>query len=248
MKKKNKFFIIFLYCIIISCNQLRANWSLYIEGAYAYPSYSDISIPRSTINEFSLTDNLDADGQIAYRTELRYAFNKNHRLELLIAPLSITAKGVLPKNILFKTTQFSKGDIVDGLFRFDSYRIRYRYFFKTRNKYFKSIGFTAKIRDAEITLETDTVKSQKLNTGFVPLLNFIVNYPFKDNLNFEINGDALFSQYGRAEDIFLGLNYQLNNDLKINFGYRVVEGGSDVEEVYSFTWINYILLGIEYKL
>jgi hypothetical protein len=26
-------------------------------------------------------------------------------------------------------------------------------------------------------------------------------------------------------------------------GYRVVEGGADVESVYNFTWINYAALG-----
>jgi len=225
-----------------------AQISVYAEGAYASVSYSDISVPKSKANEFSLTDDLDADSLFAYRAEIRYMISANSRLEFLIAPLSVTAAGVLPKDLVFNGKTFNKGDSVEGLFRFDSYRVRYRYFFKKRNKYLRSIGFTAKIRDAEIELKTPVLLSRKLNTGFVPLLNFIVCLPANDSLELELKGDALFSKFGRAEDVMLSLKYRLDEDLTFNGGYRVVEGGSDVDEVYSFTWINYFLLGIEYRL
>ncbi|MBN2407019.1 MAG: hypothetical protein JXJ19_04930 [Elusimicrobia bacterium] len=230
-----------------SCMDAAAEMSVYIEGAFAFPSYSDISIPRSDENEFSLTDDLEAEGAPAFRTEVRYSFNDIHRIELLAAPLSITADGVLVKDIVFNKKLFLKGEAVEGLFRFDSYRLRYRYFFRNTG-YFRSAGFTAKIRDAEISLESPSKKTRKLNTGFVPLLNFILSFPIREGLSLDVDGDALFSPYGRAEDILVSLKYRVNPELALNCGYRVVEGGSDVEEVYSFTWINYLLAGIEYRL
>lgn len=237
-----------LIILVLAGRIFASGYSFYAEGAYAYPLYSDISIPRSKVNEFSLTDDLSADGKIAYRLELKHEINERHKLELMVAPLSITASGILPKDIEFNGRTFSKGDEAQALFRFDSYRIRYRYFFRNKAAHFKSIGLTGKLRDAEIKLKTSTEESRKLNTGVVPLINFLFIFPLSEKLELSINGDAAFSPYGRAEDIFTGFVYSANRHLSIYSGYRVVEGGSDVAEVYSFTWINYFVIGLEYRL
>ena len=53
---------------------------------------------------------------------------------------------------------------------------------------------------------------------------------------------------GRAEDVFLGLGYQVSPAFGLRAGYRVVEGGADVKSVYNFTWINYAAIGARFNL
>jgi len=43
-------------------------------------------------------------------------------------------------------------------------------------------------------------------------------------------------------------DYRLNDAFTASIGNRILEGGSDVEEVYSFTLINYFVLGINYRI
>lgn len=47
---------------------------------------------------------------------------------------------------------------------------------------------------------------------------------------------------GRAEDVALKLRYRLNDRLSVAGGYRTVEGGANVDEVYNFAWLHYSVL------
>ncbi len=47
---------------------------------------------------------------------------------------------------------------------------------------------------------------------------------------------------GRAEDLALKLRYHLHDRLSVAGGYRTVEGGADVDEVYNFAWLHYAVL------
>ena len=43
------------------------------------------------------------------------------------------------------------------------------------------------------------------------------------------------------------LRYALNSAWSIAAGYRTVEGGADVEEVYNFAWFHYATVSVEYR-
>jgi hypothetical protein len=60
-----------------------------------------------------------------------------------------------------------------------------------------------------------------------------------------LDGDALAGGPGRAEDVTLALRYQLRDDLAVRAGYRFVEGGSDVDEVYNFALVHFVGAGLE---
>ena len=49
---------------------------------------------------------------------------------------------------------------------------------------------------------------------------------------------------GRAEDVLLALTWRLRDDLTLKAGYRMVEGGSDVDSVYTFAWIHFAVVGL----
>ncbi len=81
--------------------------------------------------------------------------------------------------------------------------------------------------------------------GFVPLINFRAEWYFLDDIGLLLDGDALVSPYGRAEDANLALLYRYSPDAVFRIGYRVLEGGSDGGgDVYTFALFNYITAGI----
>jgi hypothetical protein len=106
------------------------------------------------------------------------------------------------------------------------------------------IGFTAKIRDAVVKVEGDGRSSEKTNVGFVPLLNFRIMWQFHKNWGLLLEGDAAAAAQGRAEDILFALQYSLNEKIHFRVGYRIIEGGADVEEVYNFSLIHYLSAGL----
>jgi hypothetical protein len=86
--------------------------------------------------------------------------------------------------------------------------------------------------------------SETTDLGFVPLINFKLEYFTNAPLSILLKGDALVGTQGRAEDVFLGITYRFNPNLEAQLGYRILEGGADVEQVYNFSLIQYFSTGL----
>jgi hypothetical protein len=216
------------------------------ENGYVLGGYNDVQIPKSTGTLFSLKDDFDLKGAYYFRLRVDFKLHPRHTLSALFAPLSVKASGVTPTAILFNGTAFPAGVQANGTYRFNSYRLTYRYELVQNDKWQVGIGFTAKIRDAGITLETDSIFSEKVNVGFVPLFHFRVQWTASPKLAIHLEGDALAAPggQGRAEDIALTLQYRLSPAMILKAGYRFVEGGADVEEVYNFAFISFFGAGL----
>ncbi|MBN2246823.1 MAG: hypothetical protein JW755_13380 [Candidatus Aminicenantes bacterium] len=225
-----------------------AQWFVDIESGYVFNGYNDVQIPGDTGTRFSLTDDLEAESSIFYRLRVGIRFNERHTLSALFAPLSIEASGKLNIPVIFFEEEFSAGVPLDGRYTFNSYRLTYRYTLKNSEKWRIGLGFTAKIRDAAVKLAGEGKTSEKTNVGFVPLLNFLLEYAISDKTSILLEGDALASPggQGRAEDVLLALQYRLNDKLQIRAGYRILEGGANVEEVYNFALLHFITLGLKF--
>jgi len=63
-----------------------------------------------------------------------------------------------------------------------------------------------------------------------------------------LDADALAGGPGRAEDASLKIVYLPAPRWRIAAGYRTVEGGADVEEVYNFAWLHYAVLSLSCAL
>ena len=134
------------------------------------------------------------------------------------------------------------------LSRFDSYRLTYRYSFVRTPSFNIAAGATAKIRDAEISLN-GVETSSKTNTGFVPLLNVHIEWrPGAGPVGLFFDADALAAPQGRAEDVLLAAMWTLHEGLYLYAGYRTLEGGADNEEVYNFAWFHYAVAGVHLRL
>jgi hypothetical protein len=190
---------------------------------------------------------LSQDPTIFYRLRLTYTINNKHTISALYAPLTLhgTERHLFP--ISFNGVTFPPDILLKSTYMFNSYRLTYRYDFIQNHKMQFGLGFTAKIRDAAITMESSDTISRKPNVGFVPIINFNFQWMFTNTLSFLLNGDALGAPQGRAEDILTAIQYDMNKNVDIRLGYRILEGGANVEQVYNFTLINYFLFGVTYR-
>ncbi|MFC1726567.1 hypothetical protein ACFL4T_13170 [candidate division KSB1 bacterium] len=242
MKKFVYMQIIFLLAFT---NSIYSQVSVDFETGMVYTGYNNFRIPGSGGTKLSIADELKTDPSMFWRIRLEYNFSKKHNLSLLIAPLRLKADGTIDKDVVFLDHTFQTGTHLRSIYVFNSYRLTYRYDFHESEKTKIGIGFTAKIRHARITLEDTDVKMEKPDTGFVPILNFLYQYKLSQKMLFQIYGDALAAPQGRAEDVWLGFYYKLTDKFLLKAGYRILEGGADVDEVYTFSLFHYLSAGFK---
>jgi hypothetical protein len=242
---KKKFFLLIALCFLPAVGQ--AGWKTDVETGLAYSGYNVVRIPGAGGTYISLNSDLSVEPVVYYRLKAIYELNDRDEIALLAAPLSLTASGRLPGDVVFAGETFSSGSQVDATFRFDSYRVSYLRTIRNESPWVIKIGFTAKIRDASIKLDNRVISSEKKNTGFVPLIGFSAEYTALNGIGFIVAGDALAAPQGRAEDILLALTYKPDPKLCWRLGYRFVEGGADNKEVFNFALVNYLAAGLTYS-
>jgi len=225
----------------------QARWQIDAETGLAVSGYNNVRIPGNTGTKFSLSRDLDIDPTVFWRARFSHMCGDKHSLSLLIAPLTFNAQGRLEKDLKFAGGEFAANMFVKAKYRFDSYRLTYRYDFYRRDRLRLGIGFTGKIRDAAISVEGGGRKAEKTNTGFVPLINFRAQWMISSRLGVLLDGDALAAPQGRAEDVLLALTASTSKNLQFKIGYRLLEGGADNDEVYTFALVNYLVLGATWR-
>ena len=239
--------LIFLAAVFLPAAAVRAGFFLDLEGGLANNLYNDIRVPGDTGTRFSLTDDFSVDNTLFWRARLGWEGGR-HSISLLAAPLRFTASGDAPEDIVFTDRTFPAGESLSAGYRFDSYRATYRYrLVQTRALDF-GLGLTGKVRDAAIRLSGDGRRAEKTNVGFVPLVNFRLEWRFARPLSLLLEGDALAAPQGRAEDVLLALQYRVRENLSARLGYRILEGGADNDRVYNFSAVGYFGLGLTYRL
>lgn len=174
----------------------------------------------------------------AGRLYFTWNINPRHSLRALLAPLSYTETGSFDGPVDFAGESYLPGAPTEATYRFNSWRLPYRYRIKDGERWRLWIGITAKIRDAKIELRQGQTTSRDDDLGFVPLLYFRADYSFADRWHLVFDVDALAGGPGRAIDLALKLGYDISPRWGLRFGYRTVEGGADVEKVYNFAWFN----------
>lgn len=236
--------ILFFLCLIglLSAGDFD-HFALDIESGIIFVSYSDIQIPKSTGTLISFSDELETDPAFFVRGRFSYYFNRSNMLSVLGAPLTLNASGSVDREVVFEGETFAPNTELSTVYKFNSYRLTYEHFWFIGDRLRLGLGATAKIRDAEISIADSARVSRKTDLGFVPLIKFSVAWQFIPRFALVLDGDALAAPQGRAEDVSLAIQGDVSPDVSLKLGYRVLEGGSDVEEVYSFTWINYLFAG-----
>ncbi|KPK73236.1 hypothetical protein AMJ87_02480 [candidate division WOR_3 bacterium SM23_60] len=238
--------IVFVLFILGAFADALPRFEFDIESGAALSGYNDIRIPNTGGTLISFSEELETDPAWFIRGRLTYYFNKRNSISILIAPLTLHATGSVDREVIFEDESFAPNVLLNGVFRFNSYRLSYQYRWFMRDNMHLGLGVTAKIRDAAISIvdsADSTHRSEKTNIGFVPLIRFSFEWRFVEPLALVLDGDALAAPQGRAEDISIALLSDISDRLSLKSGYRVLEGGADVDEVYSFTWVNYFFIG-----
>lgn len=215
----------------------------------AWQSSNKVQIPNDNEGtRFSLTDIAGSGPWPAARLEGIWNFNEKHAVRILLAPLSYSETGTIVEPINFAGGTFTTDQAVIGEYRFNSWRVGYRYHLSARDRSDFWIGGTLKVRDAEIKLTQNGVSSSDDDLGFVPLLHLAGEYRFNNQWSFAADVDALAGGPGRAIDLGVSVNYQTTDRLRLGVEYRTLEGGADTDDVYNFAWFNSMLLSIQYTL
>jgi hypothetical protein len=236
-------FAVLLAALMGSPSSALGAFAVDLETGGVFPYSNTVRIPGDTGTKISLTDDLDSDPAPYVRGRITYAFNERHSVAFTVAPLRLESEGSVEKDVTFDDATFPAGTRLDAQYRFDSYRLTYRYDFHRSSRLKAGVGLTAFVRDAEIRLEGGGQSASKTDTGFVPLINFNVEWMPDDKFRVVVQGDLLGSSQGRAEDILLALKYRASDSLDLHLGYRIIEGGADNDEVYTFSLLNLLALG-----
>jgi hypothetical protein len=215
-----------------------------VEAGVVFASRNDARIPGDGGTKLSLVDDLSTSPAPAFRVRLGYRIAGRHLITALYAPLKVNATGSVARDVSFAGGTFPAGSPLLAVYRFDSYRLTYRYSIVWRAGLDVAAGFTAKIRDAETSLYGVEAR-RKTNTGFVPLVNVHVAWrPGHGAFGIVLDADALAAPQGRAEDVLVAATWRFREGLELRVGYRMVEGGAENDEVYSFAWFHYVVAGL----
>ncbi len=227
-----------------------ADWrfDMTLELGAAFQQRNDVKIPNDNEGtRFSLED-LAGDGPWATaRINANWDFGGRHGLRLVLAPLSYTETGRFDGPVNFAGKTFRADSPVKASYRFNSWRVGYRYRFYDDNNWQLWAGGTLKVRDAEIKLSQGGSSSRDDDVGVVPLLYLAAEYRFNELWLFEADFDGLAGGPGRAFDISARVTYQPGERWRFGLGYRGLEGGVDNDDVYNFAWFNTAFLSVGYR-
>ena len=242
-----------IYSIAVFClsfllsNTAKPQAFIDLESGAVFTGYNDVRVPGDAGTRFSLKNDLTPDPAFFYRLNAGYTIGSRHTLSLLYAPLQVKSEGSVPEDILFEGAVFPANTALEGTYKFNSYRLTYRYDIVKNPGLEFGLGFTAKIRHAKIALASPRLESEKTNVGFVPIINFRLLWHVDDRFGLLLYGDALAAPQGRAEDVLVAATYSVNDNLRFRAGYRILEGGADNDEVYNFSLFHYASVGITFR-
>ena len=244
--------IIFLSVLFATAVQVDADsdvkpFYLELEGGPVWQSMNDVQIPGDSGTEFSFKDLTGSGPYAAGRFSFGWNIRERHCLRFVAAPLRVTGSGTFDEPVDFAGKAFAAGTSTDGNYKFDTYRLTYRYMFLNKKAWRLRAGGALLLRDAEIELEQNGVKASDSNVGVVPLLSFAADWLFADKWAAMLDFEGLAGGPGRAFDVALKLQYDVTDSWYVGGGYRLLEGGADNDTVYNFAWFNFAFVSVGYR-
>lgn len=223
-------------------------WTVELEAGPVWQSRNDVQIPNdATGTRFSLVDLVGNGPWAVGRLQISWNIKGRHGLQLYLAPLSYTETGHFDRPVRFAGESFAAKNPTAATYQFNSWRLSYRYHVVQGSRWLVWVGFTGKIRDAKIELRQGDTVARDTDTGFVPLFLLEADYQLTDRWHLLAELDALAGGPGRAEDLALKIGYDLSERWRLTGGYRMIEGGADVDEVYNFAWFHSAVISAVYR-
>ncbi len=227
--------------------RLKRKWAVEVEVGPVWTSRNDVAVPGDTGTRFAL-DDVTGSGPFPWgRATLDYQIAPRHSIRALVAPLYINETGTLSQPVSFQGQNFAAGVPTEATYKFNSYRLTYRYRLWHTCKWTVNVGATAKIRDAKIELVQGGQRATETDVGFVPLLHVDAEYRISNCWRMTADLDGAAAPQGRAFDFALKLHRDINERWSVGFGYRLLEGGADNDTVFTFAWLHQALVSATYR-
>ncbi len=220
--------------------------TLEFEGGPWWVSRNDVRIPSATGTDFSMLD-LTGQGPDAYlRISATFRLAARHQLRVVAAPVQTTGTGTFTTPVTFVDQTFAPGVPTEGTYKFNTYRLGYRYTLHDSRNWHVEIGAALLTRDAKIELTQGHQTARDTDLGFVPLVSFACTRRLADRAALVFDIEGLGSKQGRAIDALLKVDFALSRRWTLGAGYRTIEGGADVEAVYNFAWLHFGVVSLRY--
>ncbi len=250
MKINTFYFLLFFSVVLFGTTRTSyGQFALDLESGLVVSSpYNEIRVPGNSGTTFDLAKDLQTKPAFFYRVRASYTFAKRHTVSVLAAPLTVKSTGSLPRNVTYDGQVFPSNQPTEGFFTFNTYRLTYRYGIVNTNRFRLGAGLTGLLRDATVRLKTESQSATFDNVGVVPLLHYNFWWNPTRRLLILSEADGSYSKFGQAFDVFAGLGYQFRPELAIKAGYRVIQGGTNGDEAYTSTWLNFASVGLLFTL
>jgi hypothetical protein len=217
---------------------------LELEGGLTFQTRNEFAVPGTDGTRLDLAD-FDQGPFAAGRATLTIDLGERTALRLLAAPLSLSTDFQPTQDVRFQNVVFPARSALTAGYKFNSYRVTVWRRFGGDGPWEWRLGLTAKLRDAEISLDGAGQRSVKSNLGFVPLIYGGVTWRAAERLSLDLTFDALAAPQGRAEDVAVTAGLRLSPRLQAKLGYRLLEGGADNDEVYTFACFHSAIVAFE---
>ena len=223
-------------------------FSLEVEAGPTWQSGNDVQVPNTSAGtRFSLKDLVGQGPWFAGRVYFTWNISPRNGVRLLLAPLSYTETGIFDESVDFAGASYLAEIPTEATYKFNSWRLTYRYRLKDGDRWKLWIGGSLKVRDAKIELRQGDTTSKDTDLGLVPLVYFAADYRVAQRWHVVFDFDGLAGGPGRAIDLSLKLRYDVNDRWALTAGYRMLEGGVDIDEVYNFAWFNSAVVSGVYR-
>ncbi len=229
----------FLLVLAIATTIGAAEYDLQVEAGGVWFSRNDVRIPGDDGTRFSMLDLTGRGPHPTVRIAATHAFNPRHALRVTYAPLHVDGTGTLRKTVAFNDDVFDADTPTTGSYTFNTWRLTYRWTFHDHERWRWSVGVAALIRDADITLEQGAKKQSRDDLGAVPLLHARGEYRHNERLHGILDVEGAWSPMGRALDVAAKIRYTFDSGWHVGAGYRMLEGGADNDDVYTFAWLHF---------
>ncbi len=233
-----------LFAILLSGLTLTAQGVVNLEVTAWQTRLNEVRKPSVGGTQFSLTELLGTGPAWAARVDASWELNDRHGLRMLLAPFEVSGTGTFQAPVNYQGRTFDVGVATRSLYRFNSWRLTWRMTLHSSPDWTVRVGATAKIRDAKVRLEQGGWVESNSNVGFVPLAHLFVARRLTPDLGLLLEADALAAPQGRAVDGALLVRWQATPRLHGDLGYRILEGGADNDELYTWARLDGWRLGV----
>jgi hypothetical protein len=218
-----------------------------IEIGPLWQSRNDAAVPGDSGTRFAVDDLTGSGPFPAGRFTFDWDIGEDHGLRAVAAPLEVSGTGVLDRDVSFQGRTFAAGQATKATYKFNTYRLTYRYRFLANDHWQFRVGATALVRDAEIELEQGSTSESDSNVGFVPLLHLDGEYRLSDHWRFGAEFDGLAGGPGRFLELTLRAQYDIDDQWSLGLGYRTLEGGADTDSVFAFAWLHSVFFNVGFR-